>query len=171
MSRRMSYVVRIDKPAPAVYQDFTTINYWEDLAEFYRDHSLETEIIRFDTDATGTDIAFTHTVSAQDLPAVARPVVQGRFTVTRHQHFDPLDHAGACAAGHYSAVIPKTPVEISGEYVLSDTVTGSQLELQTVCRVKVPIIGGQIEQWTLDGLRTLFATEGEFTAEWLAGHQ
>lgn len=171
MSRRMSYVVRVDKPATAVYEDFTTIGYWEDLAEFYREHSLETEIIRFDSDAAGTDIAFTHTVSAQDLPAVVRPMVKGLFTVTRHQHFDPLDPVAARAAGHYSAVVPKTPVEISGAYVLSDATVGSQLELQTMCRVKVPIIGGQIEQWALDGLRTLFDTESEFTADWVARHQ
>ena len=171
MSRRMSYVVQVDKPATAVYQDFTTIGYWEDLVEFYRENSLATEITRFSTDAGGTDISFTHTLSAHDLPQIARPVVPSRFTVTRRQHFAPLDHAVGRAAGHYSAVVPVAPVEISGEYVLSDTARGSQLELQTVCRVKVPIIGGQIEQLVLNGLRTLFSTEGEFTTEWVAGHQ
>lgn len=170
MSRRMSYVVRVDKPSAVVYQDFTTIGYWEDLVEFYREHSLDTEITRFSTDTSGTDIAFTHTVSAVDLPPIARPVVPGRFTITRHQHFDPLDPSGSRAAGHYSAAIPKAPVEISGEYVLSDTATGAQLELQTLCRVKVPLIGGQIEHWVLNGLQTLFHTEGEFTTEWVAGH-
>lgn len=171
MSRRMSYVVRVDKPAAAAYQDFTTVGYWEDLVEFYRENSLATEIIQFSTDATGTDIAFTHTVSAQDLPSIARPVVPGSFTITRYQHFDPLDTTAGRAAGHYSADVPKTPVEISGEYVLSDAMGGSQLELQTLCRVKVPIIGGQIEQMVLTGLQTLFRTEAEFTTEWVAGHQ
>ncbi len=171
MSRRMSYVVGVDKPVAAVYQDFTTIKYWEDLVEFYRAHSLRTEIARFDTDASGTDIAFTHTISAQDLPPIARPVVPGSFTITRHQHFDPLDPTGNRAVGHYSAAIPKAPVEISGEYVLSDTASGSQLELQTLCRVKVPIIGGQIEHWIVNGLQTMFSTEGEFTTDWVAGHQ
>lgn len=171
MSRRMSYVVRVDKPAVAAYQDFTTIGYWEDLVAFYRENSLQTEIIRFSTDAAGTDIAFTHTISAQDLPSIARPVVPGSFTITRYQHFDPLDPVAGRAAGHYSAAVPKVPVEISGEYVLSDTVDGSQLELETLCRAKVPIIGGQIEHWILDGLQTMFRTEGEFTTDWVAGHQ
>ena len=170
MSRRMTYVVRVDKPAAAVYQDFTTIGYWEDLVMFYRENSLDTEISRFSSDATGTDIAFTHNFSAQDLPAIARPVVPGTFIVTRHQHFDPLDPTGSRATGHYSADVPKVPVEIDGEYVLSETASGSQLELQTRCRVKAPIIGGQIEQWVLSGLRTMFSTEGEFTTDWVARH-
>ncbi len=171
MPRRMSYVVRVDKPTAAVYQDFTTIGYWEDLVDFYREHSVTTEITRFSTGAGGTDISFTHTLSAQDLPPVARTVVPSSFAVTRHQHFAPLDRVANRAAGHYSALVPVAPVEISGEYVLSDTASGSQLELQTLCRVKVPIIGGQIEQLVLNGLRTLFSTEGEFTTEWVAGHQ
>lgn len=171
MARRMNYVVQVDKPAAAVYRDFTTIGYWEDLVEFYREHSVRTEIERFDTDESGTDIAFRHTISAQDLPAIARPVVPGSFTITRLQHFDPFDAAAGRAAGHYSADVPKAPVEISGDYVLSDAGDGGRLELQTLCRVKVPIIGGQIEHFVVTGLRTLFSTEGEFTTAWVAGHQ
>lgn len=171
MPRRMSYVVRVDKPAAAVYRDFTTMGYWEDLVEFYRENSLHTEITRFSTGASGTDIAFTHTISAHDLPAIARPVVPDSFTITRQQHFDPLDERAGRAAGHYSADVPVAPVEISGGYVLSDTAGGSQLELQTLCRVKVPIIGGQIEHLVVNGLRTMFSTEGEFTTAWVAGHQ
>ena len=175
MAQRMSYVVRVGKPAAAVYQDFTTISYWEDLVSFYRENSVRTEIERFSTDASGTDIAFSHTISAQDLPAIARPVVPGSFTITRQQHFDPLDATAGRAAGHYSADIPRAPVEISGDYVLSDigptSDSASQLELRTLCRVKVPIIGGQIEYFVVNGLKTLFSTEGDFTAEWVAGHQ
>ena len=170
MPRRMSYVVAVDKPAAAVYRDFTNIGYWEDLVAFYRENSVRTEIERFSTDASGTDIAFTHIISAQDLPAIARPVVPASFAITRQQHFDPLDEAAGRAAGHYRAEVPVAPVEISGDYVLSDTAGGSQLELRTLCRAKVPLIGGQIEYLVVNGLRTLFSTEGEFTTEWVAGH-
>lgn len=166
----MSYTVEVAKPVAVVYRDFTTIGYWEDLVEFYREHSVHTEIERFSTDASGTDIAFTHTVSAHDLPAIARPVVPVSFTITRRQHFDPLESGAARVAGDYSALVPRAPVEISGDYVLSDTESGSRLELQTLCRVKVPIIGGQLEHFLVNGLRTLFSTEGEFTADWMAGH-
>ena len=171
----MSYVVQVDKPAAAVYRDFTTIGYWEDLVAFYRENSVRTEIQRFSTGVSGTDIAFSHTISAQDLPAIARPVVPGSFTITRQQHFDPIDETGARAAGHYTADIPRAPVEISGRYVLSDVGPASdgasQLELQTLCRVTVPIIGGQIEAFVVNGLKTLFSTEGDFTTAWVAGHQ
>jgi hypothetical protein len=35
----------------------------------------------------------------------------------------------------------------------------------------VPIIGGQIEQLLTNGLRILFAKEGEFTADWIDSHR
>ena len=38
------------------------------------------------------------------------------------------------------------------------------MRLTTSCRMRVPIIGGQIEQLVLGGLKSMFAGEGEFTA-------
>jgi hypothetical protein len=35
----------------------------------------------------------------------------------------------------------------------------------------VPLIGGQIEGLLVNGLRTLFAKEGEFTADWIDSHR
>ena len=66
--------------------------------------------------------------------------------------------------------MPVAPVDIRGEYLLADTETGSRMRLQTECTVRAPLIGGQIEQLVLGGLQTLFANEGEFTADWIAGH-
>ena len=43
--------------------------------------------------------------------------------------------------------------------------------METVCRARVPIIGGQIEQLLMNGLQTLFSREGEFTADWVARHR
>ena len=42
------------------------------------------------------------------------------------------------------------------------------MRIETLCSVKVPIIGGQIEKLIVNGLSTLFTNEGEFTAEWVA---
>ena len=61
--------------------------------------------------------------------------------------------------------------KIRGDYLLTDNGTGSRMRLQTTCTARVPIIGGQIEQLIVNGLQTLFAKEGEFTAEWIGGHR
>jgi hypothetical protein len=166
----MDYVVSVEAAAAAVYRDFTTIDYWAALVEHYRGIGARTEVKHFSCDDTGTDVSFAHIMSAQDLPSIARPMVPGVFVVTREQHFDPFETAVNRAVGRYNALIPVAPVKITGRYVLADAADGSQMRMLTSCEVKVPLIGGQIEQFILTGLKTLFAKEGEFTAAWI-GHR
>lgn len=171
MPRRMVYDVEVDVPAAVMYRDFTAIDYWQDLVAHYRENGTTTEIAHFASGDRGTDISFAHILSAADLPAIARPVVPGTFVVTREQHFEPFDRAGNSAAGHYRGLIPSAPVDVRGDYLLTDTPTGSRMRLETRCTVRIPLIGGQIEQLLVGGLKTLFASEGEFTADWIAGHR
>jgi hypothetical protein len=170
MPRSMIYDVDVDVPAAQMYSYFTTVGYWEDLVEYYRSHSAQTEIAHFSSDETGTDVTFAHIMSAQDLPPVARRVISGSFIVKREQHFDPYDAPGNQAVGRYRADVP-VPLDLTGDYVLHNTDRGSRMRLTTSCRMPVPIIGGQIEQLVLGGLKTMFASEGEFTAEWVAAHR
>ncbi|MCB1264344.1 MAG: DUF2505 domain-containing protein [Mycobacterium sp.] len=170
MPRHMAYDVDVVVPAAVMYGYFTTVEYWEDLVGFYRENATRTEIAHFRSDDTGTDISFAHILSAEDLPAIARPVVPGTFVITREQHFEPFDEAANQATGRYRAQIP-APVDVTGDYVLADTEHGSRMRLETACRVRVPIIGGQIEGLLVTGLKTLFSREGEFTADWVAGHR
>ena len=167
----MVYSVVVDVPAAEMYRNFTGIDYWEDLVAFYRDNAAETEIAHFATGDSGTDVAFSHILSARDLPPIARPVLPGTFVITREQHFDPFDAATNSARGHYRAIVPAVPVQVTGDYTLLDISPGSQMRLETVCTARVPLIGGQIEQLLANGLRTLFAKEGEFTADWIGGHR
>lgn len=170
MARRMVYDLDVEVPAAVMYADFTTIDYWQDLVVFYRDSGANAEIAQFASGEDGTDIAFSHIIRAADLPAMARPVVPSTFVITRRQHFEPFEHATGQATGHYRADVPMAPVEVRGDYLLSDSAGGSRMRLQTLCSARVPIIGGQIEQMVLNGLETLFSKEGEFTADWVAGH-
>jgi hypothetical protein len=165
----MVYDIDVDVTAAQMYGYFSARGYWEDLVEYYRGRSSRTEIAHFSSDATGTDVSFRHILSAQDLPSVARRVVSGTFVVTRVQHFDPFDTQADRAVGRYVAEIP-APVEVTGDYLLYNTDSGSRMRLESACRARVPIIGGQIEQLVVGGLKMLLAQEGEFTAEWVAGH-
>jgi hypothetical protein len=170
MSRSMVYDVDVAVPAAVMYRNFTGIDYWRDLVDFYRENGARTEIAHFSTDASGTDVSFSHIMSAQDLPAITRRVLPDTFVVTREQHFDPFHAPTSQATGRFRALIP-APVEVTGDYLLHNTGRGSRMRLDSACRVRVPLIGGQIENLVVGGLKTLFAREGEFTAEWVAGHQ
>ena len=119
----MVYTVDVDVPAAEMYRNFTGIGYWEDLVAFYRANAAETEIAHFATGDSGTDVAFSHILSARDLPPIARPVLPGTFVITREQHFDPFDEATNSARGHYRAIVPAVPVQVTGEYTLLRTHT------------------------------------------------
>lgn len=166
----MVFDIDVEVPAARMYSLFTTVDYWRDLVSHYEQRSARAELAHFSSDDTGTDVSFTHILSADDLPAIARPVVSGTFVVTREQHFEPFHSETNQARGRYSAHIP-APVELVGDYTLADTECGSRMRLESTCRVKVPIIGGQIEQLVIGGLKLLFADEGEFTTDWVAGHR
>lgn len=166
----MDYVIDVDVPVAVMYRGFTTVGYWEELVEFYRENSFRTEIKHFSSDDGGTDISFDHILSAPDLPPIARAVVPGTFIITREQHFEPFQAASKRATGRYNALVPAAPVEITGQYVLSENGAVSQMSLKTFCKVNVPLIGGQIEQLVVNGLKSLFAKEGEFTADWITRH-
>lgn len=170
MTKRMDFDVEVGVPAAVMYRDFTTIKYWEDLVVRYREEATQTEIAHFSSDDTGTRVAFAHILTAADLPAIARPVLPGTFVVTREQHFDPFDDRGGLATGRYRATVPHVPVDIEGDYALTDTATGSRMRLATRCTARVPLIGGQIESLLIGGLKGLFANEGEFTANWIAAN-
>lgn len=171
MAKRMVFDVEVGVPAAALYREFTAVRYWEDLVAHYRETATHTEIAHFSSDDNGTDISFKHFLTAADLPAIVRPVVPRSFALTREQHFDPFEATSNTAAGHYRAEIASAPIDLRGDYLLTDTATGSRMRLETQCAVRLPLIGGQIEQLLMGGLKIMFANEGEFTAEWIAAHQ
>ncbi|WP_081845132.1 DUF2505 domain-containing protein [Mycolicibacterium aromaticivorans] len=169
MSRRMDYVIGLDKPVAELYQSFTSREYWEDLVAEHQQHT-DSEMTHFHSDVTGTDIVFTHTVSRRDMPSMIAAVVPLRLTITREQHFDPFDAGTNSADGHYRALVPAAPLDFDGTYVLQQTGAGSELRLRSLCKVNVPLLGGKIEKWVLDGLRGLFDNERDFTRDWIASH-
>ncbi len=61
-------------------------------------------------------------------------------------------------------------MNFDGTYVLQQTAAGSELRLSSLCKVNVPLVGGKIEKWVLDGLRGLFDNERDFTRDWIASH-
>lgn len=168
----MDYTVAFDAPPEKIYQDFTSSEYWESLMDSYRviapqSHS---EVTSFTTDELGTDIVFIQVMPRSELPAIARAVIPVDMVITRTQHFDPYDHAGNRARGTYTASIPRGPGRFGGEYFLTETETGSQLRLASVCKVHVPLVAGPLEDLLLHSVKYIFDAEEAFTAEWISKH-
>lgn len=169
MSRRMDYTVAFEAPPEKIYQDFVSREYWQTLMEIYRNFT-PSEITSFSSDERGTDIEFVQEIPRSDLPQIARAVIPSDMVITRTQHFDPYDHANNRAEGTYAASIPHGPGRFGGRYLLTETDTGSQLRLASVCKVWIPLVGGSLEDLILHHIKYLFDAEESFTADWIAKH-
>jgi uncharacterized protein DUF2505 len=170
MARRMDYLISFTAPAEKIYQDFTSRDYWETLMDAYRFLTPQSEITTFTTGETGTDIVFKQNLPRMYLPPIARSVVPVDMIITREQHFDPYDHGTKRGKGRYKASIPHGPGHFGGTYFLTDTDTGSELRLASVCKVHIPLIGGALEDLILHHIKELFDAEEAFTADWVSKH-
>jgi hypothetical protein len=166
----MDYKISFDAPAEKIYQDFTSREYWETLMDAYRFLTPQSEITTFKTDGSGTDIVFKQNLPRFYLPPIARAVVPVDMIITREQHFDPYDHANGRAQGSYRATIPHGPGSFGGKYFLTETDSGSQLRLASVCKVYIPLVGGALEDLILHHIKQLFDAEEAFTADWISKH-
>jgi Protein of unknown function (DUF2505) len=167
MSRRMEYTVAFAAPPGKIYQDFTSREYWQTLMDTYT-HS---EVTSFSTGESGTDIVFVQVMPRSELPPIARAVIPVDMVITRTQHFDPYDHPNNRARGTYAASIPRGPGRFGGQYLLTETGTGSRLRLASVCKVHIPFVGGALEDLILHNIKHLFDAEEAFTADWISKHQ
>jgi hypothetical protein len=68
------------------------------------------------------------------------------------------------------ANLPGGALDLRGTYELKNTESGSALESKSTCKVKIPLVGGKIEEVLLKGLRDLFDTERDFTRTWISSH-
>jgi hypothetical protein len=172
MTRRMDYTVAYDAPAEAIYENLTSRRYWESLADAYRWLSPQSEIAKFSSDESGTDIVFKHFLPRSDLPPVARAVMPVDLVVSRAQHFDPYDTTTSQASGGYRATVPAGLGHLSGRYLLRGTNGGelSQLQMASACKVHIPLVGGTIEQLILSNITMLFDAEEAFMADWISKH-
>lgn len=170
MTRRTEYVVAFDAPAEKIYQDFVDREFWEALMEAYRGLETDSELTEFATGESGTDIVFRQVMPRSDLPPVARAVMPVDMVVTREQHFAPYDHRTSQAEGSYRASIPAGLGHFGGRYLLTETTSGSQLRLASVCKVHIPFVGGTLEQLILSNITSLFDAEGAFMADWVSQH-
>lgn len=167
----MEHTVSFDSPAEEVYAQYTERDYWLALMDSYRHLTPQAELTMFRSDERGTDVTFTQTLPRELLPPIAQAVMPVDLVVTREQHFEPFDAATHRTTGEYTATVAHGPGRFGGRYVLRDTDTGSEVELSSVCKVYLPLVGGKLEELILHHMKELFMSEEAFTADWIAEHR
>jgi hypothetical protein len=72
--------------------------------------------------------------------------------------------------GDVDVAISGVPASASGTMRLADNGSGSEFEVHADVHVKVPLIGGKIEEIVAGQVRRLLEAETAFTVRWLESH-
>ena len=117
----------------------------------------------------GVDVVTTQILRADRLPGVVSQFHRGDLTIQREETWTALDQdsAGDRATATVTGLIPGAPVTLSGTAVLAPAGAGSRLQLTASVEVRVPLVGGKIENFIGNGLVELMIAEQQFTTVWI----
>jgi len=149
-----------------VHAAFADEGYWRArLAEYGGDS------IRLDSLVVGEGsvfVATTQNLSHDRLPVLIAKAMPGDLKVVREETWRVTDDAEL----HGDVVITTSGAPISGSAVavVSPTAAGSLLRFTGTVRVKVPLIGGQIEKYISSQISEEIPGVQRFTTRWISGN-
>lgn len=127
------------------------------------DYSLDSMAV--DADG-GIDVVTRQTLRADRLPAVVTQFHRGDLSFLREEVWSPVHDGQATAMVKGS--IPGAPASLTGNARLLPAGDGARLELTVEVEVRVPLVGGKIENFIGGQLVDLLIAEQRFTTEWIA---
>ena len=120
-------------------------------------------------DDGSVDVTTTQVLRADRLPGLVAQFHRGDLSIQREEMWTGVQDGRATAS--ITGSIPGAPVSLTGTAVLSPSGTGgSRLELKATVEVRVPLVGGKIENFIGNGLVDLIIAEQRFTTEWTTGN-
>ena len=107
-------------------------------------------------------------LSEKDLPPIVGKVMNGDLAIVRTESLNRT--ATGSYSGDVDVAIPGAPASAAGTMALADEGAGSLFEVHADVTVRVPLIGGKIEEIVADQVRRLLEAETAFTVRWLGSH-
>lgn len=118
------------------------------------------------SDTEGARYRVRHGLDPKNVPAAVRSVLPRSIVIERSEKW--RREGGGHYTGDVSVAIPGTPGSATGVMRLRDTDEGSVLHIRIEVAVKVPFLGGKIEEMVSGQVQELLASESAFTQAWLA---
>ncbi len=148
-----------------VYRAFCDEQYWlERLADSGADdYSLDSMTV----DANGIGVVTTQTLRVDRLPGVVTQFHRGDLSFVREETWSPIRDGQATAM--VKGTIRDAPATLTGPAVLAPAKSdsGSRLEFKATVEVRVPLVGGKIENFIGNQLVDLLIAEQRFTTVWI----
>ena len=166
MPRSFDMAAEYEGTVAQVHRAFSDEEYWMvRLSDSGADHATLDEMV------TGADggirIRTTQTLRADRLPAVVTQFHRGDLSFVREEIWTPVVDGRATAV--VTGKIPGAPAHLAGDAVLNPTgaKAGSQMTFKATVEVRVPLLGGKIENFIGSQLVDLLIAEQRFTTVWI----
>ncbi|MGV0740805.1 DUF2505 domain-containing protein [Mycolicibacterium sp. XJ870] len=165
MPRSFDMATEYDGSVEQVHRAFGDQRYWlARLADSGADDATLDKLTV--TDDGGIDVATTQTLRADRLPGLVAQFHPGDLSIQREEHWAPIRDGRA--TGTVNGAIPGAPVALTGTAVLAPAGEKARLTVKITVEVKVPLVGGKIENFIGGQLVDLLIAEQRFTTVWIA---
>jgi hypothetical protein len=148
-----------------VHRAFSDEQYW--LARLADSGADDYSLDSMTVNADGIDVITTQTLRADRLPGIATQFHRGDLRFVREETWSPIRDGQATATVKGS--IRGAPATVTGTAVLAPAKAdnGSRMELKATVEVRVPLVGGKIENFIGSQLVDLLIAEQRFTTVWI----
>ena len=163
MSRRIEHSSSYAFPVTQVHAGLFTEQYWRDRLDEVGGPGATLDQV---TTGPGTiSVAMSQSIPAEHLPSIVSKVRPGDLVIKRTETWGTLD--GDHAEGTFTAEVVGAPATISGTQTLKADGSRANVQVEGKAEVRIPLIGGKIENAIADEVLRLIAKEQEFTEQWL----
>ncbi|HEV7852913.1 MAG TPA: DUF2505 domain-containing protein [Mycobacterium sp.] len=164
MPRSFDMAAEYDGSVEQVYRALRDQNYWhERLADSGAD---EATLDSMTVDDGGIDVVTTQVLRRDRLPGVVTQFHRGDLSIVREEAWSPVRDGTATAT--VTGAIPGAPVSLTGTAVLAPTDGGgSRLQFTASVEVRIPLVGGKVENFIGGQLVELLIAEQRFTTAWI----
>lgn len=116
----------------------------------------------------GVTVRTTQVLRADRLPGIVTQFHRGDLAIGREEHWDPVSDGQA--TGSVNGGIDGAPVSLGGTMVLAPTRSGaaSRLTCTAIVEVRIPLVGGKLENLIGGQLVDVLIAEQRFTTAWIA---
>jgi hypothetical protein len=167
MARRFDLSVDAPVGVGDILSAFADDEYWRERLAAFESGTATLTSLTVESDGAVT-VQLAVSLFADRLPTAVTKFAGGDLAMARTERWSWIDDEQACGA--IEVAVPRAPVTAHGDVLLTPLATGSQLRFSTTVDVRVPLVGGLIENFVIGRLGADIGAVQRFTNEWIAAN-
>jgi hypothetical protein len=152
------------EPVEAVLRAFSDEQYW--LARLADSGVDDSTLDSMEVGGGVIDVVTTQVLRANRMPALVTQFHRGDLRIRREERWEPIVDGSATAT--VTGSILDAPASLTGTAVLEPLDDGgARLKFRATVEVKIPLVGGKLENFIGSQLVELLIREQRFTTTWI----